>query len=331
VTDAALRLDVVGVGEAMVLLEPPPGTTLVDASSLDVHVAGAEFNACAAIAALGGRSALATRLGDDPLGARVRATGERHGVRIEASRDPARPTGMFIKDPDAGGGRRVFYYRAGSAASALGAADAERVLDLKPRAILLSGLTAALGPGPEALVRELAVRAAGIGARVAVDVNLRPTLGRLHESVATLRAILPHADLLVLGTDESAALFGTEDPAAIAAAARAAGCREVVVKAGADGCHWFDEGGHPQHLPSMAITVVDAVGAGDAFTGAYLWSRLLGLPAGDAAAVASRLAAVVVASPGDVDAYETAPVRALRDDLAARARPTPGAARSIRP
>lgn len=292
-------VDVVGFGEPMVLMQPPVGAELTLATSFEVHVAGAELNACAAVAALGGRAALVTRLGSDPFAARVEASAAGLGVDVIAERDPTRPTGVFFKDTSPDGSRRVIYYRAGSAASAMDKAQGRDGLALRPRAVVVSGLTAALGPGPARTVRHVGAHAADHACSLVVDVNLRPALGRTDEVLAVLRDLLPRTDLLVVGTDEAMALLGTDEPAEIVESALAAGCREVVVKAGAQGCWWVDDGGTAQHLPSLARDVVDPVGAGDAFTGGYLASRLAGAPPSVAAHVASELAARVIASTGD--------------------------------
>jgi 2-dehydro-3-deoxygluconokinase len=292
-------VDVVGFGEPMVLLQPRAGDTLEHAATLEVHVAGAELNACAAVAALGGRTILVTRLGADPFAARVRTEAARLGVQIVAREDAGRPTGVLFKDARPDGARRVIYYRAGSAATAMDCTDADPGLALCPRAVVVSGLTVALGDGPAEMVRTVGAAASSHGSALVVDVNLRPALGRTDDVLAVLRELLPLTDLLVVGTDEAQLLLGTDAPADVVRAALDAGCREVVVKAGADGCWWVDDAHQPRHLSTVARKVVDPVGAGDAFTGGYIAGRLAGAPPSVAAHVASELAARVVASTGD--------------------------------
>lgn len=295
----ASRRDVVGFGEALVLLQPEAGAKLADAATLDVHAAGAELNGCAAVASLGGTATLVTRLGDDPLAEHITRAADRLGVTLDAERDPARPTGVYFKDVRPDGARRAYYYRSSSAASVMGPADADRGLSLEPRAVVVSGLTAALGAGPAEMVRRVASTAASRGAALVVDVNLRPQLGRHDEVNDVLTELLPLTDLIIVGTDESARLLGTDDPQKVAAAALAAGCREIVVKDGADGCWWVDDAGTAHHEPSAATTVVDPVGAGDAFTGGYVAGRLAGAGPQAAARLASQLAARIIATTGD--------------------------------
>ncbi|MCU1523502.1 MAG: hypothetical protein JWO18_396 [Microbacteriaceae bacterium] len=293
------RIDVVGIGEAMVLMQAPTGEVLAGAHSYDVHVAGAELNACAAVAALGGTAVYLTRLGDDPFASQVRTAASGLRVDIDAEIDPDRPTGVFFKDLTVTDERRVFYYRSGSAASALSDSDADRALDLHPRSVLVSGLTAALGDSPARMLRRVAERTAQTDSWLVVDANLRPALGNLDVSVRTVRELLPSTRILVLGRDEGEMIFERGDVAGIMRAALDEGAAEVVVKDGAEGCHWMDEGGVPRHLPSSATDVVDTVGAGDAFTGGYLWGRLEGFDARRSAVLGSWLAAAIVATPGD--------------------------------
>jgi 2-dehydro-3-deoxygluconokinase len=301
------RVDVVGVGEPLVLLQPRAGSRLDSASVLEVHVAGAELNACAAVASLGGLAVLCTRIGADPLGRQVLDHVHCLGVRLEAETDHSRPTGVFFKDVAADGLRHVYYYRSGSAGSAMSASDARRALAMHPRSILVSGITAALGSGPADAVREAAAGAAQAGAAVVLDVNLRPQLGNLEESVDTLRSILARVDLLVLGVDDAELLFGTAQLPAIIDAALGAGCREIVITDGARGSWWVDDHAQPHHQVTLARSVVDPVGAGDAFTGGYLASRLAGHDAADASVTGATLAAAVAGATGDTAGLPSRP------------------------
>ncbi|GIF51825.1 2-dehydro-3-deoxygluconokinase [Asanoa ferruginea] len=290
--------DIVGLGEAMVLFQPTDGEPLDTCTTASVHVAGAELNLLAAAARAGARAAFCSKVGADPFGGRVRAAAAALGVDTDlVATDPAFPTGVFFKDIRPDGARRVHYYRAGSAASTMDEADADRALAVAPRLVAVSGLTAALGAGPERAVVRLAREAHARGVAVALDPNLRPGLRPVGE---TLIALLPYTGYLVLGRDEAPALFGTDEPAEVFARAHAAGVGEVVLKAGADGCY-YATGDGPAHLPTAAVRVVDPVGAGDAFAGGYLAARLAGIDTRGAAWLGSQFAAGVVATPGDTE------------------------------
>ncbi|MEE6289343.1 sugar kinase [Georgenia sp. MJ173] len=285
----------------MLLLQAEPPTTLVTATSVTVDVAGAEYNVGAAVARFGGRAALLTRLGDDLAGGRVLGEMDRLGISADlVELDHERPTGLFLRETPPDGSRQVAYYRRGSAASAMTSFDAVRLWSgACPRAVVLSGITAALGPGPRDLIESIAVQAHERGVAVVVDVNLRPHLGQAEAAVETLRRILPRTDLLVLGDDESGALLGATDPTGVFAAAANAGVRETILKGGPRGSWYPGEDGSPHHCPTRAAAVVDPIGAGDAFLGGYLGGRLAGASAGGAAWLGSELAAAVISAPGD--------------------------------
>ncbi|MEV0973296.1 sugar kinase [Microtetraspora glauca] len=292
--------DVVAVGEAMLLLQPPAGDALGSADHLEVHIAGAELNVCAAVARLGLRASFASRVGDDPFGLRVVAEARALGVATDLVEvDPERPTGVYFKDVRPDGRRRVHYYRSGSAAAALGRDDAARILACRPRAVAFTGITAALGQGPLDLVRSLIDGAHRAGTMVVLDPNFRPNLAPTERIAAALRPMLDRVGLLALGQDESADLLGATHPEDVFAAAHAAGVNEVLLKGGPDGVWYAGPDGAPRHMPSAAATVLDPVGAGDAMLGGYLAARLSGAPPEAAARIGTHLAAAIVATYGD--------------------------------
>lgn len=315
-------IGIAGFGEAMVLLQPESGP-LATARRASVHVAGAELNLCAAATRAGVGTAWCSRVGDDPLGTRVLAAANALGVGTDlVATDAAHPTGLFLKDIQPDGERRVYYYRRGSAASAMDTSDTARLLAARPRIVAVSGVTAALGPGPSAAVRALVGRPRGT--MLAFDPNFRPALGPVDEQVAFARELLPAVDFLLLGLDEAEPLFGTAEPGEVFARARALGVTEVVLKAGADGCY-YPAGTGVAHLPSLAETVVDPVGGGDALAGAYLAARLRGASPAGAAWLGSRFAAGVVAALGDTEGLPTlAQARALIESVMPTVAAPPG-------
>src|SRR5699024_10184544 len=146
-------IDVMGIGEVMLLLQAEPPETLTSADHLAIGVAGAEYNVCAAVARLGGRTSLLTRLGQDSPGERVLQAAADMGLETDKLQlDSSRSTGLFLRETPPDGSRTVIYFRQGSAASVMDSTDATRVWSSAgPRTVILSGITAALGPGPREL------------------------------------------------------------------------------------------------------------------------------------------------------------------------------------
>lgn len=81
------------------------------------------------------------------------------------------------------------------------------------------------------------------------------------------------ADWILPSEKEACELLGQrpERPEDIAAALRARGARNVVVKLGGQGCY-LSGGGQEMYIPAHRCRVVDTVGAGDTFAGAFLYA-----------------------------------------------------------
>ncbi len=76
-----------------------------------------------------------------------------------------------------------------------------------------------------------------------------------------------------------------------------AGCRILIVTMGAEGSEILWEGGH-SFLQTPTVKVKSTVGAGDAFTGAFVVSLLKGASSREAHGVAVHVAAYVCTREG---------------------------------
>jgi len=273
--------DVVTVGEAMAVLTPRPGTRLAAAESLTLGTAGAEANVARTLSSLGARVAWVGALGADPLGDRIVADLAASGVDVsQVIRDASAPTGLYLKDTDRKDidlkhtdeprSSRMYYYRSNSAASKLDAA----LLPLLPRSTVLhlTGITAAISPGGLQLTR-----AALLGphhAVVSFDVNHRPALWRGRDAAPVLAELANAADLVFVGLDEAAALWGTGTGESVRKLLP--GPAVVVVKDGEIGATAHLVGGESVFEAAQVVEVVEPVGAGDAFAAGYLHALILG-------------------------------------------------------
>ncbi|MFJ8938876.1 sugar kinase [Streptomyces sp. NPDC102365] len=282
--------DVLCVGETMAVLGPPDGGPLAEQSLLSMAVGGAESNVACALAGLGRRAAWLSRLGDDPFGRRILAELTARGVDVSAvETDPERPTGVYFKDPapapDSGAGHtRTYYYRRGSAASAMGPELARHPTLRSARILHLSGVAAALSDSCARLLETLLVRREGraaSGPLISFDVNHRPALWRRagHDGTDAARALLAlarAADIVFVGRDEAEELWGAARPDDIAhLLATAPAPAAVVVKDAEHGATSY-AGGLRTFVPSLPTKVVEPVGAGDAFAAGYLTGVLEG-------------------------------------------------------
>src|SRR5262249_20615502 len=196
-----MEYDVIALGETMLALAPPRERSLRDAEALLVDHAGAESNTCVGLARLGLRVAWISRLGADAAGDRILDALGAEGIDTRwVRRDPLRPTGLMVKEP-AG----VRYYRTASAASVLAPADLDAVPVAEARAVLVSGVTALLGPHPHAAGLALLERARGL--RI-VDPNLRHGLWGSDRRRELVMPYVERCDLLFAGSQELVELFG---------------------------------------------------------------------------------------------------------------------------
>jgi 2-dehydro-3-deoxygluconokinase len=302
--------DVVCVGETMALLVPVDASPLHAGSLLTLEVGGAESNVACGLAALGHRVTWLSRLGSDPFGDRLRDTLAGYGVDLSGVEvDSVRRTGVYFKNPGAGG-TTVYYYRAGSAASVMGPELAKSPALHQTRLIHLTGITPALSPSCAALIEELAARRSG-SALVSFDVNYRPALWDTSEAAPVLSRLAQGADVVFVGLDEARLLWGVRTPAQV---------RELlprpdvlVVKDADRGATAFDRAG-ATFVPALAVRVIEPVGAGDAFAAGYLSALLNGRDQTARLRTGHLLAAAALAVAGDLGPR---PNRAVLDAMLA--------------
>jgi 2-dehydro-3-deoxygluconokinase len=286
------RFDVLTVGETMLSLVAEDGPLATATSFRGTH-GGAESNACVALARAGLRVAWISRLGDDHAGDRILQSLAREGVDLRwVVTDPVRPTGAMFRDR-AGG---LAYLRAGSAASALDARDLDDVPVEAARAVLVTGITAMLGPGPQRAAIELLDRATGIRM---VDPNLRPGLWGSERAADLIRPLVRRCDIVIGGEHELGVLAPGANAEEIARACAALGPAEIVLKRGPNGLAALGPDGAWHEQSPVPVVEHDGVGAGDACNAAYLAARLDGAPIEDALKAGAVAGAAAAGALGD--------------------------------
>jgi 2-dehydro-3-deoxygluconokinase len=275
----------VALGETMLRLSTE--RSLDRADSLAVNVAGSESNVAVALAGLGWDVSWLSALPSSPLGRRIADELRGAGVDVAPVRwvdDPASRVGLlFVEHAPPPRRTIVWYDRTGSAASALGPGDLDpAVLDGAGYA-LVSGITPGLGEGPRALALRFADEARSRRARVCVDVNYRAKLWTAHLAAPLIAELVGRADVVVCGARDAEALWGIggdpRDAVVRLRRARAGTAEIVVLTTGSDGAVASCADGTVIEQPAFPTTVVDRVGAGDAFVAGLLW----GLEQGDQA------------------------------------------------
>ncbi|HEX2553459.1 MAG TPA: PfkB family carbohydrate kinase [Microvirga sp.] len=242
------------------------------ARDLAVVGGGIAANAAVAVARLGGRARLATRLGDDPTGAAIVAELEAEGVDCAlAHRFAGRrsPTSAILVD---GRGERLIVSYSDNAIPA----GTSWLPDALP-----ADVGAVLGDtrwveGSAHLFR-LARRA---GVPAILDGDRRPDRPD----------VLELATHIAFSEQGLAEITGVADPAGGLRALAGSTRSWLAVTAGEGGVHFLEDGA-VAHEPAFPVETVDTLGAGDTWHGAFA----LGLAEGMAERAAVRFASAVAA------------------------------------
>jgi 2-dehydro-3-deoxygluconokinase len=294
--------DVVVIGEPLV--EFSAAEPLTHAETFRLSFSGDALNAAVAAAAAGAHVALVTRTGEDEFGDRLVAFAARHGIDTRWMRPGPGHTGAYVVGADPLGTRAFAYLRSGSAASRLGPSDVEQAPVARARAVLLSGITAALSESCAAAVVHAAETAGG---KVVYDPNFRSRLTTPGDARAVLAKVAPRAALLLPSCPaDTSALLDTADPERAAEVCLDLGAAAVAVTCGPDGVH-LAVGRERRHLPAVpAEEIVDATGAGDAFGGALTARLARGAPIADAVRAGTAAASISLGGQGGTGRVATA-------------------------
>lgn len=304
--------DVVVVGESLGLLVGEQTGRLSRGDRMRLTFGGAESNVAIGVSRLGASAAWIGRLGADAVGAMIARELRAEGVAVHAATDFAAATALMLKERVRPATSRISYYRRAQAGSRLTPADIPAGVVSSAKVLHVTGISVALGDGP----RDAAVHAVDLaresGTLVSFDVNHRATLvDDLEQTRRGYLALAERTDLLFAGSDEAELLTGESQPERQLDALLALGARQAVVKLGADGAIAATVDGDRLRRSAFPVSVVDTVGAGDAFVAGWLASMVDG---GDLEArldTAIRCGALACLTEGD---WEAAPTRV---DLAA--------------
>jgi fructokinase len=267
---------------------------------------GGPFNAARTIARLGHPTRFLGRFSADPFGQLlVNKLSQDH---VEAAlHDPVpAPTALAIVAINALGVPQYWFHLAGTAGFVLDQQAAQRTLEADVTALHIGTLGLVIepmAPGLERLVSDLPS-----SALLLLDPNCRPqAIPDADAYRARVRRILPRADMVKTSTEDLAFLVPGAGAAQAARSLLGWGAGSVLVTDGPAPIRAF--AGHDLiTVPVPPVEVVDTVGAGDAFGGAFLaWWVEHGLarenladpgPVRAAVAAAARVASLTCGKAG---------------------------------
>jgi len=229
---------------------------------------GGPFNAARTIARLGHATRFLGRFSTDPFGQVLRDQLSHDGVGAALPDPVAAPTALAVVSVGALGVPQYWFHLAGTAAFALDPQEAERALDADVAALHIG--TLGLVVEPMATVLELLVTSLPRSVLLLLDPNCRPAATADADGYrARVRRILSRTDIVKTSTEDLAFLLPGRG---VSEAARTlldwgAGC--VLVTDGPALIRAFAADDQVA-VPVPPVEVVDTVGAGDAFGGAFL-------------------------------------------------------------
>jgi len=238
-------------------------------------------------------------IGDDAIGRDLSRRLEATGVVSRLSAHPDQPTGISVVLVTPDGQRTMF--------TSLGACRELSADHLDRSAIAGSDCFYATAylwepPGPRRALTAAAAAARAGGATVAFDVADMMVVGACGHDL--VEWIPRSVDLLLANEQEARTLaeIATGAPAEGAVEPACAVLGElaptVVVKLGAAGSVVWEHGAIAARSPGVEARAVDTTGAGDSFAAGYLYAKLTGGDAGEAASLGNRVAAAIVEVEG---------------------------------
>jgi 2-dehydro-3-deoxygluconokinase len=262
---------------------------------------GDTSNCVIAAARAGAATGFITRVGCDFMGDGLMALWAREGVDARHVRRDRAPTGIYFitHGPE---GHEFTYVRKSSAASMLSPADIDPAYVAGAAILHVSAISQAISDSACEAVSAAIDAARAAGREVSYDTNLRLKLWSLEEARKTIFATIPHATILRPSLDDARVLLSLTDADAIADAFLRMGARRVVMTLGREGA-LAATASERHRIPPQAVRTVDASGAGDAFSGAFLAEFLRTRNLERAARFANAAAALSVTRMGTIASY----------------------------
>jgi 5-dehydro-2-deoxygluconokinase len=287
-------LDVIAIGRSSVdLYGDQVGGPLEMMQSFAKYVGGCPTNIGVGTSRLGLKSAVITRVGDEPMGRFIRQTLAAEGVDVsQVSTDSQRLSALVILGIRDSETFPHIFYREDCADMGLEVENIDAAFIGSAKAIVVTG-THFSKPNVEAASRAAITYAHASNTAVVLDIDYRPVLWGLtgHEAgeerfvaneAVTLRlqSILPDCDLVV-GTEEEVHIAGgSTDTRQALQNIRDLTSAVIALKRGPLGCIVYT-GEIPEDLeqgikgPGFQVQVFNTLGAGDAFMSGFLrgWLR----------------------------------------------------------
>ncbi|MDV7105137.1 sugar kinase [Vibrio sp. TH_r3] len=262
-----MTIDIISFGEPLFELSQIPGQQ--ETISYLSGFGGDTSNFSISAARQGAKVAVLAHIGNDVFGDQFIDLWKKEGVNTDfVVRNSYAPTGVyFISHDDRG--HHFTFYRKGSAASLVTPKQLPEDAIKSAKLLHTSAITHAISDSSSDAVFQAIEIAKSSGTKVSFDTNLRLKLWPLSRAKAIIHETIRQVDFCLPSLDEAQLLTGLDDANKIADYYLNLGAKVIVLKMGKEGAmvatadQRFTTTGHK-------VNTVDATGAGDCFSGAFL-------------------------------------------------------------
>ena len=300
------HFEVLTIGRISVDIYPEQvGVGLEDVTSFAKFLGGSATNVAVAAARHGHRSAVITRVGNDPFGRYLRRALKGFEVSDSFVREvqglPTPVTFCEIFPPD---DFPLYFYREPKAPDLEIYSD-ELDLDAIRGADIFWATVTGLSQEPSRSATLTALEARGRNGITILDLDYRPMFWpHPEEASAAVAQALAHVTVAVGNREECEVAVDETEPARAAAALRDRGVSLAIVKQGPKGVLAVDDEVSVE-VPPVKVDVVNGLGAGDAFGGALCQGLLSGWETGRTMKFANAAGAIVASQLSCSDAMPT--------------------------
>ncbi len=287
----------------------PSRGTLALVDRMELHTGGCAANTAVALAKLGVPTYLIGKVGKDGFGDFLIQKMRQQGVNAEGVvRDDTASTSATMVMVHTDGERTFLHHLGANATLTLQDISLHNIYQARILHIAGAFLVPALDGPPTA---QLLAEAKQHGVITCMDTAWDAS----GKWMQTLGPCLPFLDYFVPSLVEAEHLSGRRAPAEMARLFQKLGAGVVVIKMGQEGCFVRTTAGEEWFQPALPVPMIDALGAGDAWSAGLLAGIMEDLPLRDAVQLANGTGAACVTALGATTGIHS---RAAVEELVSR-------------
>lgn len=260
---------------------PPPAVVIVGEALIDLTAngrreftalpGGAPANAAVALARLGVATEFMGRLSTDYFGELLTAHLSDNGVGLRHAVRTPRPTTLAVVRLSHEGSADYTFYVEGTADWHWSTDELPELTPASTSVLVAGSLALSIRPGAAVLEEFIAAQHAAGAILIAYDPNVRPRLAQSRElEVVRVERQIRAAHLIKASDDDVSWLYPGTDTRLVARRWQQLSGGWVTITRGSRGAYAVCPSGEEVSVPGRPVSVVDTIGAGDAFLAGLL-------------------------------------------------------------